>query len=284
MAHPLAHTQAILPYSPTRLVWHASTDPRFACAQAPRCLLAPPQISSLFSFFFLFISNYRISGQWRVLTQATPFAHPAAHATHRPRRRPKRRPPRPRPDRRRPELLATPTAAAPTRPNDRSRPRLAVPGFQLASQITTVTRPRRCSSFSIRSKMWPSTYVSSNPSPQVLFFLSWMTGRIIMSTSRSTCSSARPIPSIPSHHRSSIGETIQLSGHMRNEKLHIARWFRLPKQLAQNGLSEAHVQLAEPAAARSSKPSRTTSIMREAGVRSLERSVSGIVRFKECCV
>ncbi|KAH9081446.1 hypothetical protein EDB83DRAFT_2254873, partial [Lactarius deliciosus] len=42
-------------------------------------------------------------------------------------------------------------------------------------------------------------------------------------------------------------EVIQLSGYTQDEKLHIARRFILPKQLTQNGLSEPHVQLTEPA-------------------------------------
>jgi len=36
-------------------------------------------------------------------------------------------------------------------------------------------------------------------------------------------------------------EVIQLSGYTHDEKLHLARLFLLPKQLARNGLSEAHV-------------------------------------------
>jgi ATP-dependent Lon protease len=70
-------------------------------------------------------------------------------------------------------------------------------------------------------------------------------------------------------------EIIQLSGYTHDEKLHIARRFLLPKQLVQNGLSEAHVQLTEPALLQT-----VTHYTREAGVRSLERSIGGIVRFK----
>ncbi|KAH9056835.1 ATP-dependent protease La [Lactarius vividus] len=70
-------------------------------------------------------------------------------------------------------------------------------------------------------------------------------------------------------------EIIQLSGYTHDEKLHIARRFLLPKQLAQNGLSEPHVQLTEPALLKT-----VTHYTREAGVRSLERSIGGIVRFK----
>lgn len=68
---------------------------------------------------------------------------------------------------------------------------------------------------------------------------------------------------------------IQLSGYTHDEKLHIARRFLLQKQLAQNGLSEAHVQLTEPALLRT-----VTHYTREAGVRALERAIGGIVRFK----
>ena len=46
-------------------------------------------------------------------------------------------------------------------------------------------------------------------------------------------------------------------------------------QLTQNGLSEAHVQLTEPALLQT-----VTRYTREAGVRSLERAIGGTVRFK----
>ena len=42
-------------------------------------------------------------------------------------------------------------------------------------------------------------------------------------------------------------EVIQLSGYSHNGLLHIAPRFLLPKRLAQNGMSEEHVQLNEPA-------------------------------------
>jgi ATP-dependent Lon protease len=51
--------------------------------------------------------------------------------------------------------------------------------------------------------------------------------------------------------------------------------FLTPKQLAQNGLSEAHVQLTEPALL-----SVVTKYTREAGVRALERAIGGVLRFK----
>ncbi|KAI0298983.1 Lon protease C-terminal proteolytic domain-containing protein [Multifurca ochricompacta] len=70
-------------------------------------------------------------------------------------------------------------------------------------------------------------------------------------------------------------EVIQLSGYTHDEKLHIARRFLLPKQLTQNGLSAAHVQLTEPALLQV-----VTHYTREAGVRALERAIGGVVRFK----
>jgi ATP-dependent Lon protease len=70
-------------------------------------------------------------------------------------------------------------------------------------------------------------------------------------------------------------EIIQLSGYTHDEKLHIARRFLLPKQVTQNGLSEAHVELTEPALLQT-----VTHYTQEAGVRSLERTIGGIVRYK----
>jgi len=61
-----------------------------------------------------------------------------------------------------------------------------------------------------------------------------------------------------------------LSRYTHDEKLHIARRLLLPKQFAQNGLSEPHVQPTEPAL------QTVTHYTREAG----ERSIGGIVRFK----
>ncbi|KAI9435505.1 hypothetical protein H4582DRAFT_653922 [Lactarius indigo] len=102
------------------------------------------------------------------------------------------------------------------------------------SRITTVTRPRRYSRSSTRNKMWPSMTTTS-------------TSRLICHRS---CSYAPPTSldtiSPPLLDRC---EVIQLSGYTHDEKLHIARRFLLPKQLAQNGLSEPHVQLTEPCAA-----------------------------------
>ncbi len=70
-------------------------------------------------------------------------------------------------------------------------------------------------------------------------------------------------------------EIIQLSGYTHDKKLHIARRFLLRKRLTQDGLSEARVQLTEPALLQT-----VTHDTGEARVRSLERSIGRIVRFK----
>lgn len=68
-------------------------------------------------------------------------------------------------------------------------------------------------------------------------------------------------------------ETIQLSGYTLHEKLHIARRFLVPRQLAENGLSRAQLQF-QPAALRA----MTTAYTREAGVRGLEREIGTVAR------
>ncbi|TFK29108.1 ATP-dependent protease La [Coprinopsis marcescibilis] len=70
-------------------------------------------------------------------------------------------------------------------------------------------------------------------------------------------------------------EIIQLSGYTYDEKLHIARRFLLPKQLSANGLENEHINVTEPAMLEVA-----TRYTREAGVRSLERAIGGVVRFK----
>ncbi|KAG6836975.1 hypothetical protein H0H93_016928 [Arthromyces matolae] len=70
-------------------------------------------------------------------------------------------------------------------------------------------------------------------------------------------------------------EVIQLSGYTYDEKMHIARRFLLPKQLQANGLNETHITLTEPALLHIA-----TRYTREAGVRSLERAIGGVVRYK----
>jgi len=70
-------------------------------------------------------------------------------------------------------------------------------------------------------------------------------------------------------------EVVHLSGYTYDEKMHIARRFLLPKQLAANGLSAEHLELTEPALLHIA-----TMYTREAGVRSLERAIGSVVRYK----
>ncbi|KDQ54462.1 hypothetical protein JAAARDRAFT_209196 [Jaapia argillacea MUCL 33604] len=70
-------------------------------------------------------------------------------------------------------------------------------------------------------------------------------------------------------------EIIQLSGYTYDEKLHIARRFLLPKQLQANGLTASHLTIDDPALLHV-----VTQYTREAGVRSLERAIGSVVRFK----
>ncbi|KIM90045.1 hypothetical protein PILCRDRAFT_812855 [Piloderma croceum F 1598] len=70
-------------------------------------------------------------------------------------------------------------------------------------------------------------------------------------------------------------EIIQLSGYTYDEKMHIARKFLLPKQLQANGLTASHLTLTEPALLHIA-----TRYTREAGVRSLERAIGAVVRYK----
>lgn len=64
-------------------------------------------------------------------------------------------------------------------------------------------------------------------------------------------------------------------GYTYDEKMHIARRFLLPKQLQANGLEDAHITITEPALLHIA-----TRYTREAGVRSLERAIGGVVRYK----
>ncbi|KAJ6630118.1 ATP-dependent protease La [Mycena sp. CBHHK59/15] len=70
-------------------------------------------------------------------------------------------------------------------------------------------------------------------------------------------------------------EIVQLSGYTYDEKMHIAKRFLLPKQLVANGMEATHVQLTEPALM-----TVATQYTREAGVRSLERAIGAVVRYK----
>ena len=68
-------------------------------------------------------------------------------------------------------------------------------------------------------------------------------------------------------------EVINLPGYTAEEKMVIAREFLIPKQLADHGLTEKHIEITKPAV--STIISRYTS---EAGVRNLERSIAGVCR------
>ncbi|HEY4844841.1 MAG TPA: endopeptidase La [Candidatus Dormibacteraeota bacterium] len=68
-------------------------------------------------------------------------------------------------------------------------------------------------------------------------------------------------------------EVINLAGYTAEEKMVIAREFLIPKQLADHGLTEKHIEFTKPAVA--TIISRYTS---EAGVRNLERSIAGVCR------
>ena len=68
-------------------------------------------------------------------------------------------------------------------------------------------------------------------------------------------------------------EIIRLPGYLRNEKLHIARKFLLPKQLKVNGLSPEQLTLTKEALLRI-----IDVYTREAGVRELERHIARICR------
>ena len=57
--------------------------------------------------------------------------------------------------------------------------------------------------------------------------------------------------------------------------MHIARRFLLPKQLTANGLDSSHISITEPALRHIA-----TRYTREAGVRSLERAIGAVVRYK----
>ncbi|KAI0759131.1 ATP-dependent protease La [Fomes fomentarius] len=70
-------------------------------------------------------------------------------------------------------------------------------------------------------------------------------------------------------------EIIQLSGYTYDEKVHIANKFLLPKQLKANGLTPNHVTLTQSALMHIA-----THYTREAGVRSLERAIGAVVRYK----
>jgi ATP-dependent Lon protease len=68
-------------------------------------------------------------------------------------------------------------------------------------------------------------------------------------------------------------EIIQLSGYTEEEKLHIARRYLLPRQLAANGLTPSQLRITD-------KGLRTiiSEYTREAGVRNLERRIGAVAR------
>ena len=66
-----------------------------------------------------------------------------------------------------------------------------------------------------------------------------------------------------------------MSGYTYDEKMHIARRFLLPKQILANGLSPSQLQLTDDALLHIA-----TVYTREVGVRSLERAIGSVVRFK----
>ncbi|HEX6797605.1 MAG TPA: endopeptidase La [Ktedonobacterales bacterium] len=68
-------------------------------------------------------------------------------------------------------------------------------------------------------------------------------------------------------------EIIELSGYTEEQKLHIARRFLLPKQLAANGLRADEVSIGDDAIA-----AIMSDYTREAGVRNLEREIGGVLR------
>jgi ATP-dependent Lon protease len=68
-------------------------------------------------------------------------------------------------------------------------------------------------------------------------------------------------------------ETIQLAGYTVDEKLHIAKKYLVPRQLAANGLKPSQAEIADPAIT-----AITAEYTREAGVRNLERQVGTVLR------
>jgi len=68
---------------------------------------------------------------------------------------------------------------------------------------------------------------------------------------------------------------LQPQGYTYDEKMHIARRFLLPKQIQANGLSDSQLSLTDSALLHIA-----TMYTREAGVRSLERAIGAVVRYK----
>jgi ATP-dependent Lon protease len=68
-------------------------------------------------------------------------------------------------------------------------------------------------------------------------------------------------------------EVIQLAGYTVEEKLHIARKYLVPRQLAANGLRPSQIEIADPAL-----NAIIDEYTREAGVRNLERQIGTVCR------
>ncbi len=68
-------------------------------------------------------------------------------------------------------------------------------------------------------------------------------------------------------------EIIEIPSYVEDEKLHIARKFLLPKQLGEHGLTEEHLVIDDDALRH-----MISGYTREAGVRSLERTIAAVAR------
>ncbi|MDQ2675472.1 MAG: endopeptidase La, partial [Actinomycetota bacterium] len=68
-------------------------------------------------------------------------------------------------------------------------------------------------------------------------------------------------------------EVIQLSGYTLEEKVHIAKRYLVPRQIAENGLTRGQISFADPALRAVAEE-----YTREAGVRSLEREIGSVCR------
>jgi ATP-dependent Lon protease len=68
-------------------------------------------------------------------------------------------------------------------------------------------------------------------------------------------------------------EVIQLSGYTLDEKLHIAKRYLVPRQIAENGLTGGRIAFADPAL-----KAIAEEYTREAGVRNLEREIGTVCR------
>jgi len=68
---------------------------------------------------------------------------------------------------------------------------------------------------------------------------------------------------------------MHLAGYTFDEKVAIANRFLVPKQIWMNGLKKQYAEMIEE-----TLREIVTRWTREAGVRSLERAIAGVVRFK----